>query len=157
MANTPEITIRNGTTGKVAIVNGKTYNLLRYYQDEALEGIVFLAVAGRVPLRADDLADHWQVFRSGNVYLALAARAFSYQLIEGEGATTDAPKWPRLKTPGEYYAFVGPTEAAVTAQITLTLERYHAALSVDEALDRVMEVPDLCGGPPAYLLRADCL
>ena len=151
------ITIRNGANGKVAIINGKTYTLVRYYEHTALDGVFFLAVAGRVPLKPDDLAEHWQVIRNGDVYLALNARAFSYHLIEGDNVTTDAPNWPRLKTSDVYYAFVGPTEEAVHSQIRLTLERYRAKLSPDEGLEWVTEVHDLCGGPPAYLLRADRL
>ncbi len=151
------ITIRNGANGKVAIINGKTYTLVRYYEHTALDGVFFLAVAGRVPLKPDDLAEHWQVIRSGNVYLALSARPFSYHLIEGEGAKTDAPNWPRLKSPAACYAFVGPTEEAVRTQIELTLERYHARITLEDALDRSTKVADLCDGPPAYLLRADRL
>lgn len=150
----PNITIRNG---KVALINGKTYTLLRYYETNVLDGVFFLAVAGRVPLKPDDLAEHWQVLRSGDVYLALNARAFSYHLIEGDSATTDAPNWPRLKSPAPYFAFVGPTQEAARTQVRLTLERYHAGLSPEEALNCLDEVPDLCGGPPAYLLRASLL
>jgi len=110
-----------------------------------------------VPLKPDDLAEHWTVIRSGDVYMAMNARPFSYHLIEGDNATTDVPKWPRLKTAGDYFAFVGPTEEAARTQIQLTMERYHAKLTPDEAVERVTEVADLCGGPPAYLLRADRL
>ena len=39
-----------------------------------MSGIFCLAVAGRTPLRADDLDDHWKVFRNGDVYLALDYR-----------------------------------------------------------------------------------
>ena len=67
----------------------------------------------------------WRVFRSGDVYLALDCRPFSYHLMRGDGTPTDAPRWPRLKTPATYYAFVGPTEDAVQTLIRLTLERYH--------------------------------
>lgn len=155
MANTPEIAVRPGATGKVAIINGKTYTLLRLYADTRLDGPFFLAVAGLVPLRADDLADHWLVVRSGDVYLAFSARPFSYHLMQGEGAPTDAPDWPRLKTPADTYAFIGPTEEAARTQIRLTLERYHSQLDPDEALGKAEQVPDECGGPPAYLLDVD--
>ena len=157
MANTPSITVRNGATGKVAIINGKTYTLLRWYERPALDGVFFLAVAGRVPLKPDDLAEHWKVIRSGDVYMAMNARPFSYHLIEGDNTPTDAPKWPRLKTAGDFFTFVGPTEEAARTQIRLTMERYHARLTPDEAVEQAKEVPDLCGGPPAYLLRADRL
>jgi hypothetical protein len=154
MANTPEITVRNGAAGKVAIINGKTYSLLRHYASSTLQGVFFLAVAGRTPLKADDLAEHWRVFRSGQVTIALSARPFSYHLIEGDNTPTDAPRWPRLKTSAPYYAFVAPTESAVQTLIRLTLARYHARLDPEAALQYAKKVPDLCGGPPAYLLQA---
>ena len=59
-----QITVRDGARGKLAIINGKTYTLLRQYQDVRMGGIFCMAVAGRTPLRADDLAEHWKVFRS---------------------------------------------------------------------------------------------
>ena len=58
MAKNVPIEIRNAGDGKLAIINGKTYTLLRYYENVSLEGVFFLAVAGRVPLRASDLDDH---------------------------------------------------------------------------------------------------
>ena len=157
MADELQITIHDGAHGKLAIINGKTYSLLRYYESRLLEGVFFLAVAGHTPLRADDLAEHWRVFRSGDVSLAMNARPFSYQLIQGDNTISDAPHWPRLKTPATYYAFVAPTESAAQTLIGLTLERYHARLDPDEVMQWVHEVPDLCGGPPAYLLQANRL
>ena len=154
MANELQITIRDGAHGKLALINGKTYSLLRCYQHAALDGIFFLSVAGRTPLRADDLAEHWRVFRSGHVYLALNARPFSYHLIQGDNTPTDAPHWPRLKASAPYYAFVGPTEAATQTLVRLTLERYHARIDPERALAGAHELRDLCGGPPALLLRA---
>ena len=96
------LTIREGAGGKLAIINGKTYSLLRLYRHNRMGGTFCLVVAGRTPLRADDLAEHWRVLRSGDVYLALNARPFSYHLIQGEGTATDAPRWPRLKSPASY-------------------------------------------------------
>ena len=152
-----QLTIREGAGGKLAIINGKTYTLLRLYRDVRMGGIFCLAVAGRTALRADDLAEHWRVFRSGNVYLALDCRPFSYHLIQGEGTPTDTPKWPRLKTPASHYAFVGPTEKAVQTQISLTLERYHSKADPDTSIERALRVQDACEGPPAYLLRSEWL
>lgn len=157
MANTPKIKIYESANGKLATINGKSYTLLRMYEESRLDGIFFLVVAGRVPLRADDLGDYWRVFRSGDVYLAMSARPFSYHLIQGEGTPTDTPKWPGLRTYADYYAFVGPTEQAVHTLIELTLERYQSKVSFEEALDHAIQVPDECGGPPAYLLDADTL
>jgi hypothetical protein len=155
MSENLQLTIRDSANGKLAILNGKTYTLLRLYQHRWLGGIFCLVVAGRTRLKADDLDEHWKVFRSGHVYLALSARAFSYHLIQGEGSTTDTPRWPRLKASASYYAFVGPTEEAVQTQIRLTLERYRSRMDPDKAIETALKVPDECGGPPAYLLRAD--
>jgi hypothetical protein len=155
MSENLQLTIRDGANGKLAIVNGKTYTLLRLYEHRWLDGIFCLVVAGRTPLRYDDLDEHWRVFRSGDVFLALSARAFSYHLIQGESSVTDAPRWPRLKASASHYAFVGPTEDAVQTQIRLTLERYRSRMDPDKAIESALKVPDECGGPPAYLLRAD--
>ena len=157
MSDNLALTIRDGPSGKLAIINGKTYTLLRLYQDRRLGGVFCLVVAGRTPLRADDLAEHWHVIRSGDAYLALACRPFSYHLIQGESGQTDIPRWPGLKSPPGYYAFVGPTEEAVKAQIHLTLERYRSPRDPEAIIQTALHVPDLCGGPPAYLLRASKL
>ena len=151
------ITIREGASGKLAIINGKTYSLLRLYRHNWMGGVFCLVVAGRTPLRPNDLDEHWRVFRSGDVYLALDARPFSYHLIQGKGSPTDAPRWPRLRSPASYYAFVGPTEEAVKTQIRLTLERYHSRLDPEAAIEGALKVPDQCGGPPAYLLKSSKL
>lgn len=157
MADELQIKISDGPHGKLAIINGKTYALLRYYESNVLEGVFFLAVAGRTPLRPDDLVEHWRVFRSGSVYLALNARPFSYQLIQGDNTVADAPHWPKLKSPSSWYAFVGPTAEAAQTLIQLTVERYHSKCDLAQALQWANEVPDLCGGPPAYLLKASRL
>ena len=157
MSDNLQLTIRHGASGKLAIINGKTYTLLRLYKHRWMGGTFCLVVAGRTPLRADDLAEHWRVFRSGYVYLALDCRPFSYHLIQGDGTPTDAPRWPRLKSPALYYAFVGPSEEAVHTQIRLTLERYRANVDVERVIERCVKVPDECGGPPAYLMRASWL
>ena len=157
MSDNLQLTIRDGANGKLAIINGKTYTLLRLYQHRWLGGIFCLVVAGRTRLKADDLDEHWKVVRSGEVYLALSARAFSYHLIQGEGSTTDAPRWPRLKASAPYYVFVGPTEEAVQTQIRLTLERYRSRRDPERAIEKALRVQDECGGPPAYLLKSDWL
>jgi len=108
----------------VVMLNGKTYTLLRAYQDASLdpsaEGWFFLAVAGKTPLRSDDLAEHWTVVRSGDVYLAMRARTFSYHLVDGEEAE---PEWPNLKAAADCFTFVGPTEEAAEEQLRLLLDR----------------------------------
>ena len=157
MSENLHLKIQESGDGKLAIINGKTYSLLRLYRHRWLGGVFCLVVAGRVPLRADDLAEHWRVIRSGDVYLALDCRPFSYHLILGDGSTTDAPRWPRLKSPAAFYAFVGPTEEAVQTQIRLTLERYHSRADPELAIERAYQVPDECGGPAAYLLKAGWL
>ena len=157
MADELQLTIRDGAGGKLAIINGKTYSLLRLYQHRRLGGTFCLAVAGLTPLRADDLAEHWRVVRSGDVHLALACRPFSYHLLQGDGGQSGPPHWPGLKSPPDYYAFVGPTEDAVKAQIRLTLERYRSTSDPEAVIDTALRAPDLCGGPPAYLVRASKL
>ena len=157
MADDLQLTVRDAANGKLAVINGKTYTLLRLYRSVRLGGVFCLAVAGRTRLKADDLDKHWRVVRSGDVYLALKCRPFSYHLIAGEGSATDAPRWPRLKAAASYYAFVGPTEEAVQAQIRLTLERYRSRADPEVAIERALRVPDQCGGPPAYLVRASKL
>ena len=157
MSENLPITIRDGASGKLAIINGKTYTLVSLYRSVRLGGIFCLVVAGRTPLRADDLAEGWRIVRSGDNHLALDCRPFSYHLIQGAGATTDAPRWPRLKSPPPYYAFIGATEESVKTQIRLTLARYHSKADPEVAIERAVKVPDECGGPPAYLLRSDRL
>jgi len=157
MSSNLQLTIRESSTGKVAVINGKTYTLLRLYECDLVGGVFCLVVAGRTPLRADDLDEHWRVIRSGNVYLALHARPFSYHLIEGEGKSTDALNWPKLKASASYYAFVGPTEDAIETQIALTLERYRSRTTLRYALSHAYKVTDECGGPPAYLIAAEDL
>ncbi len=153
MSNKLQFTIRDSGSGKLAIINGKTYSLVHLYRYTRMGGIFCLVVAGRTRLKTDDLDEYWRVFRSGNIYLALDARPFSYHLIQGDGSTTDAPRWPRLKSPASYFAFVGPTEKAVQTQIRLTLERYHSRLDPATTIENAIQVQDECGGPPAYLLK----
>ena len=148
------LTIRDGANGKLAIINGKTYTLLRLYRHRRLGGIFCLVVAGKTRLQVTDLAEHWRVFRAGSVCLALKCRPFSYHLVQGRGAQTDTPRWPGLKSPPNYYAFVGPTEEAVKTQIRLTLDRYHSSRDPEDAIASALQIPDLFGGPLAYLLRA---
>jgi len=155
--NNLHITVRASANGKVAILNGKTYSLLRLYECDLVGGVFCLIVAGRVPLKADDLDEHWRVFRSGQTYLALAARPFSYHLVEGDGTLTDAPHWPKLKASASYFAFVGPTEEAIKAQIGLMLERYHRQVDLDTVMESAYVVDDACGGPPAYLIAVEDL
>ena len=142
MSDNLQLTIRDGASGKLAIINGKTYTLLRLYKHRRMGGIFCLVVAGRTPLRADDLAEHWRVFRSGDVFLALDCRPFSYHLIQGDGSATDAPRWPRLKASASYYAVIGPTEEAVHTQIRLALERYHSRVDPEQAIETALKVPD---------------
>ena len=139
----------------LALVNGKLYTLLAGYDDHRAGGWFFLAVAGRTPLKAEDLAEHWQTVKSGPVTLAFAHRPFSYHLAQGEG--TEPPygcDWPRLKAPPYHYTFVGPTQEAVEAQVLLALEQYRPDLDPDDILDRAIRVPDEAGrGPDALLIR----
>jgi hypothetical protein len=146
---------RAGDGRTLATINGKLYTLLAGYDDRRADGWFFLAVAGRTPLKADDLAPYWQVVKSGPVYLAFSQRHFSYHLAQGEG--TEPPygcDWPRLKAPPYHYTFIGPTQEAVEAQVLLALEQYRPDLDPEEALERAIHVPDEAGrGPDALLIR----
>jgi hypothetical protein len=146
---------RAGDGRTLATINGKLYTLLAGYEDHRAGGWFFLAVAGRTPLKADDLDQYWQVVKHGPVCLAFAQRLFSYHLAAGEG--NEAPygcDWPRLKSPPSYYAFVAPTAEAVEAQILLALEQYWPDLSPEDIIDRAILVPDEAGrGPDALLVR----
>ena len=139
----------------LATINGKLYTLLAGYDDHRAGGWFFLAVAGRTPLKAEDLDQHWQVVRSGPVSLAFAQRPFSYHLAQGEGS--DPPygcDWPRLKAPPYHYTFVGPTQEAVEAQVLLALEQYRPDLDPEDVLDRAIRVSDEARrGPDALLIR----
>ena len=146
---------KSGDGRTLATVNGKLYTLLAGYDDHRAGGWFFLAVAGRTPLKTDDLDQHWQVVRNGPVQLAFAQRPFSYHLAQGEGSEPPhGCDWPRLKAPPYHYTFVGPTEQAVEAQVLLALEQYRPDLDPEEILDRAIRVPDEAGrGPDASLIR----
>jgi hypothetical protein len=132
-------------------LNGKTYTLLHYYQLEAL-GPFFIAVAGRVPLKRSDLADHWLVRAAGHAYIGLQARPFSYHLLGG--LDVDLPRdWPAFKNAPQRFAFVGPSDDAVTGQLRLILDTYRLKPTLDALLRRATRVPDRCGGPDALVIR----
>ena len=150
------IEVRQAGDGRtLATINGKLYTLLAGYDDHRAGGWFFLAVAGRTPLKADDLDQHWQVVRSGPVQLAFAQRPFSYHLAQGEGSEPPhGCDWPRLKAPPYHYTFVGPTQEAVEAQVLLALEQYRPDLDPEDVLDRAIRVSDEAGrGPDALLIR----
>ncbi len=139
----------------LAMINGKLYSLLAGYDDHRAGGWFFLAVAGRTPLKAEDLDQHWQVVKSGPICLAFAQRPFSYHLAQGEGSESPhGCDWPRLKAPPYHFAFVAPTQEAVETQVLLALEQYRPGLSPGDVLDRAILVPDEAGrGPDALLIR----
>jgi hypothetical protein len=150
------IEVRKAGDGRtLATINGKLYTLLAGYDDHRAGGWFFLAVAGRTPLKAEDLAEHWQVVKSGPVTLALAQRPFSYHLAQGEGSEPPyGCDWPRLKAPPYHYTFVGPTQQAIEAQVLLALEQYRPDLDPEDVLDRAIRVPDEAGcGSDALLIR----
>ena len=146
---------KTGDGRTLATVNGKLYTLLAGYDDSRAGGWFFLAVAGRTPLKVEDLAEHWQVVKSGPVTLAFAQRPFSYHLAQGEGSEPPyGCDWPRLKAAPYRSAFVGPTPEAVESQVLLALEQYRPDLAPDEVLERAIRVPDETGrGPDALLIQ----
>lgn len=116
---------RTGSGQVITTINGKTYGVLAAYKHSTYDGFFFLAVTGKVPLRADDLAEKWRVVRSGDVYFAFALRAFSYHLAQGENAEVPLGcEWPALKAPPSRYAVVGPTEESVWTQVRLLVEQF---------------------------------
>ena len=150
-------TQRAGDGRTLALINGKLFTLLAGYQDPRAEGWFFLAVAGQTPLKPDDLAQHWQVVRSGPVTLALAQRPFSYHLAAGDDAEPPyGCDWPRLKSPPAFFAFVGPNQEAIDTQVRLALEQFRPDLAdrLDAVLHSAAHVPDEAGrGPDALLIR----
>jgi len=147
-----DITIKDTPEGKIAVINGKTYAFLRGYRSSLLNNSWFwLAVAGKTPLRSDDLADKWLVTRAGEVYIAYMARPFSYFLLNDEPAPDQ--HWPKFKAPPAGYAFVGPTEEAAQEQLRMVMEQYRLSRSVDELLEaRSVWVRDQAGGDVRALM-----
>ena len=135
---------------KVATLNGKTYTLLRAYKKGRWDEWLFLALAGKTPLQATDLEEHWKVIRSGDVYLAFSERHFAYYLLVG-GENADAPPgWPKFKSEPEYYCFVGLTTEAARKQAALALEEYRPNLDIEKV--NLRTILDECGGPDAILM-----
>ena len=134
---------------KVATLNGKSYTLLRGYKSGRWGDWLFLALAGRVPLKASDLDDHWKVIRASDTYLAFSERHFAYHLMAGEGAPVP-DKWPKLKAEPDKYCFVGLTDGAALRLAEIALAEYRP----DKDLDTVKTTPvkDVCGGPDGILL-----
>ena len=146
---------QTGDGQHIATINGKMYRLLAGYEHTEAGGWFFLAVAGHTPLKADDLDEHWAVVHQGPVDVAFAQRPFSYHLaLSDEAEPPPGCDWPRLKSPPAYFAFVGPTTTAVTAQVLLALEQYRPGREPDRVLHSAIHVPDHAGrGPDALLVR----
>ena len=130
--------VQDGLEGKIAVINGKTYTFLRGYKHHSLGGWFWFAVAGKTRLKKDDLAEYWRVTRAGDVYIAFAARPFSYYLLDD---TVKNPKpenkwWPSFRTAATSFAFVGPTEEAAKEQLRLVLDQYRSTLNMDEVLEK---------------------
>jgi hypothetical protein len=145
-----EIKIDTVDGGKVATINGKTYTLLRAYKDGRWGPWLFLALAGKTPLQATDLEEHWKVIRSGDVYLAFSERHFAYYLLAGGEKAEAPPGWPKFKSEPEYYCFVGLTTEAARRQARLALEEHRPGLELEKVA--LHTVPDECGGPDAILM-----
>jgi hypothetical protein len=158
MSNNGDLKIevkKAGDGTAMATINGKIYNLLALYEDWRAGGPFFLIAAGRTPLKADDLAEHWGVIHRGPLSIAFAQRPFSYHLLQGEDSEPPTGcDWPRLKAPPEWYAFAGPSQAAVEAQLRLVIEQYAPSTDLERALERAEHVHDAAGlAPDALLVR----
>jgi hypothetical protein len=123
--------------GGFATVNGKSYRLLRAYAMREAgpgngydEDTIFLALAGCARLLPSDLGEHWRVARSGNVYMAYYARAFSYHLLGASDAQPVSEDWPRIKG-SRWLVFVGPTGEAAVETARLALRQYRPEMSPD--------------------------
>ena len=152
-------THKTGDGRTLATINGKTYNLLAGYQHYRAGGWFFLAVAGRTALKKEDLDEHWDVVRAGDVSVAYAQRPFSYHLCQsGENGPPLGCSWPRLQRPPEYYAIVAPTTEGVEHLLQLVLEQYwpqaDPAAALKQVLDKAVRVADVAGqGPEALLVQ----
>lgn len=147
--------VQDGPEGKIAVINGKSYTFLRGYSYSAFSGWFWIAVAGKTRLRRDDLADHWQVVRAGDVYFALAQRPFSYHLLDDTVKTPESPRgWGRLQTAAPSFAFVAPTEEAAKAQLRLVLEQHRPTLDADQVLSRAHWAIDQAGSKVKALVIA---
>ena len=145
----PYIEVQKTPDRTLAVINGKTYRLLRAYREPGHDGDwIFLAVAGKTPLKPDDLAEHWAVVRKGNVYLAFSQRHFAYYLL---GPNQPPDGWPRFQSPPAWYCFVGLTEEAAEHLMRLTLREYRPDVDPDRVSTRTCF--DECGGPTALLLK----
>ena len=158
MSNNGDLKIevkKAGDGTAMATVNGKIYNLLALYEDWRAGGPFFVIAAGRTPLKADDLAEHWGVIHRGPLSIAFAQRPFSYHLLQGEDSEPPAGcDWPRLKASPEWYAFAGPSQTAVETQLRLVIEQYTPTTDLERALDQAEWVRDATGlGPDALLVR----
>ena len=149
--------VQDGPEDKIAVINGKTYTFLRGYNHSSLNGWFWIAVAGKTRLKSDDLAEHWQVVRAGgDVYIAFAARPFSYHLLDDTVKTPkpDNTRWPGFRSAATTFAFVGPTKDAAKEQLRLVLDQYRPTLDADEILEmsRVKWAIDQAGSEVQALL-----
>lgn len=114
---------RLGDGRMVATINGKTYTMLEGIK--AAGDWCFLVLAGRTPLRFDDLDEHWMVLGRKGLYLAASQRVLSYHLCKGEEAERPLGcKWPNLTAQPSTYVLVGLSEDALIYQLELLKEQY---------------------------------
>jgi len=154
------ITLQSTLDGqRVAVLNGKTYGITAFFESARLDGPFAFVFGGATPLKMTDLAQGWKVIsptqaKSG---LALAQRPFAYYTITGD----DPPEgWPRLKAPPDYYAFIGPTEQAIRAQVGFAIAQYRPDIEdqVATLIERARRVRDACEHwPDALLIEASSL
>ncbi len=114
-------TRKTGDGRTLALINGKLYTLLSGYHDHRARGWFFLAVAGRTPLKADDLAEHWQMVKSGQVYLACAQQLSRFILQSEIGLLLSAGLIPRDCT--RLYCLAPPETAGLLAELVRNVAR----------------------------------
>ena len=154
------LSMQTGNGKTLTTVNGKTYILLRHHVF-GNTGSFFFVVSGAVPLKPDDIDEHWRVIRNHNLYVAFAARYFSYHLLKGEDATCPIEGWPKFKTEPDYYAFIAPTEQAIHTQIKLVIQEYRPRVihKLPDIIANAYKIKDhpTNGKPYAYLVRKEDL
>lgn len=116
--------MQTGTGKYLTVVNGKTYNLIRAYSAPRCNGTFFFIASGVTPLKAEDIEEQWIVTRYNNIYIARAARYFSYHLLKGTDTPCPVDGWPKFKALPDYFAFVGPDKTAVEAQIASVIRQF---------------------------------
>ncbi len=103
MADELQIKISDGPHGKLAIINGKTYALLRYYESNVLEGV--FSLWPDAPCSVPTTSSNTGVCSAAGARVPGAERPpVLLPAHPGRQHRRDAPHWPKLKSPSSWYA-----------------------------------------------------